>query len=77
METTQTSWYQIISSLEHIIFPTPATGPLVLRSEDAALVLAPKFESSSALIARERRSGLVVEGNRDNAIGVLFVASPE
>ena len=65
------------ATLDPSILPTPATRPLVLKRDDAALVLAPKLESSSALIAKDRRSGLFVDGNLDNAIGVLFVASPE
>ena len=58
-------------------FPTPATSPLVLNREDAALVVAPKLESSSDAVASDSKSGLVVDGNRVIAIGVLLVEFPE
>ena len=60
-----------------IKFPTPATSPLVLNNEDAALVVAPKAESSSDAVAKDSKSGLVVEGKRVIAIGVLLVEFPE
>ena len=58
-------------------FPTPATKPRVLSNETAAPALVPRLESSSELIAKDNKSGLVVDGNLDIAIGVLLVASPE
>ena len=58
-------------------FPTPATKPRVLSNETAAPAFVPRLESSSELIAKDNKSGLVVDGNLDIAIGVLLVASPE
>ena len=58
-------------------FPTPATKPRVLSNETAAPAFVPRLESSSELIANDNKSGLVVDGNLDIAIGVLLVASPE
>ena len=57
--------------------PTPATSPLVFKRDAAALVVAPKPESSSDAVARDNKSGLVVEGNLVRAIGVLLVELPE
>ena len=57
--------------------PTPATKPVVLAIDVAALVEEPRFDPSSAEAAIDNKSGLLDDGNLVNAIGTLFVESPE